>query len=104
MLLVSKFALIYMDFSAFYMHECSQVVLTGEIPGTMTSSTGKTHQCLIPINTVDYKVVLQNSQTIEVFRNKILTAWQKKLNVEVILISESINSEIRTTSSLFLQN
>ena len=39
-------------------------------------------------------------ETIEVFRNEILLAWQEDLNVEVILISSEImNSEIRITSA-----
>ena len=33
-------------------------------------------------------------------KGKILTAWQENLIIEVIPISESMNSEIRTTSSL----
>ena len=41
---------------------------------------------------------------IEVFRNEILAAyrlaaWQKTLNVEVILISEFMNSEVRINST-----
>ena len=32
--------------------------------------------------------------SIEVFQNEILAAWQKYLNVEVILISEFMNPEI----------
>ena len=37
--------------------------------------------------------------SLEVFRNEILTTWQKNLYVEVILISELMNSEIRITST-----
>ena len=40
----------------------------------------------------------------EVFRNEILPAWLKSLNVEVILISGFMNSEIRITSNNFCRN
>ena len=43
-------------------------------------------------------------ETVEVYRNDILSAWQKKNNVEAILISESLNSKIRITSSLFCRS
>ena len=39
----------------------------------------------------------------EVFRNEILLAWQKSLNVEVILISEFMNSEVNITSNNFAE-
>ena len=38
------------------------------------------------------------SMILEVFLNEILAAWLKGLNVEVILISEFMNSEIRISS------
>ena len=38
-------------------------------------------------------------QTLEVFRNEVLAAWQKDLNVEMILIPEFVNSEMKITST-----
>ena len=54
-----------------------------------------------------FRKIPQHSQceTIEVFRNEILTACQlsnKNLNVEMLLICESMNSEIKTTPSHFV--
>ena len=46
--------------------------------------------------------LISSLETLEVFRNEILAAWQKDLNVETILISESMNSEIRIISNKIL--
>ena len=40
--------------------------------------------------------------TIKVFRNEILTAWQKCLNVEVILISEFVINEFRNKNHFYI--
>ena len=55
--------------------------------------------CNLGVKRVEH--LLYMFRTIEVFRNEILAAWQEGLNIEMILISEFMNSEIRITSNNF---